>query len=1098
MAFTFKKFHHTLILALLLIASCSHQTKQTHHEAEWVSRAPAATAYGQACGEILNALIRSTPGNSAGRSLTKIESQLFSSRPDRVLSREEKLRVAIGDLEKLNAELAVTARTAMAIFERGGARALRADLSQLSQKSLHFLEGPYKRIVGEKGLSRVFMDIREIDSSTLLIHHLGDEYPIIVRWGDVGSPQVSVNSRETFIGAFSEAAAAEIKGYQVLTIPGDMQALTDLRPLWPEVNSLISGSRLNRNILARDVPTMRFKALLYDGVDFYDRPTQAEFRLIRDALDTDEAFRAQVKSMLFVAPTGVGKTNILAQNINSKIKRAQKMLVENPQGPKKMSMLMANTADLVDQLSRNIGGQLADQVGHRNFRLIQWGGLNSEQMSVDQLIRFIEESDVPVVLVSSFQTVASRISSDSDMMRLMRYANSLSIDEAHNSGGQTYRRAMSAAMEVAVEDRAGRVAIEDSLDILGVTATPTTGASARRTVELFDYTYWGGVNTPGRYVYRVKQEGSVARSTHSSDVLEWYRINQQRESAIRRGEITSPAEFTYFRPRDNGHQFESIFTTRGSHPYVDLARLERVWPQIAQEVDAKGAGIIHTYPRDASGVAERLRKVSGKNYIAINEVSARERDVIYDSFRRGVEYRGSKIDGLVIGRTKLEGLDFPDAGWYVSLKKYDRFPDNIQASGRVVRIALDKPKPSIIFFSENTGMGLYREVKDFILKKMGRLPNKMIKGRGFIGARRFESTHPGSRLGESTYDLNTALELLFRQNRELSREFQETGAVKAEAIVQLRHQVSDLLRGRGNKEASDSLRRFVNEVSAYPFFRGTLDETWTYADRLIRLERQGRSSARNLSELDKLILANKKLMDDVKEFRALRNWIGNVGREIIEGVDMRPNGVYAFADTMDSFALRYGDQTASLVEHWTLRDDFHTVMQASSGTLWNRLGAAARTHFDTFFREVNELPFEEGLSDFVRRNDALPDFYFDKLGEGHALSALDKASHRIASQLEARIKSGRLFVSELDPDVLARIDQSDMIAKISGHATSSIRSELETFSEAGLTLGRRLSFEELASPDGIGVYRVINELAEMGYENSINARETIRQLLSEF
>lgn len=1081
-SFSYKKYMTTFGIILLSLLS-------TLEAREIASR----SRYSQNCVEIVSELIsQGVPSTGqTGRSARQ-------ALPETVLERElkrlgvsdqtadQRLTRLINELEEISPDEATLARNAARIFENSGYTPLRYDTSALPHKMIRFLEGPFTRAHGKKALHGPFIRFEALNANTLLIYHTDDLYPILVVWDDVLVPQINLRPKN-FIpprGASQQIVKQTIEddflGYQVLTLPRNYTDQRTLNTLSPEVYQVSAASRFHPYKWEADSLRSRIRTLIFSDSEVALRPTQREFDDLRTLLNEDLDVRANVKSLLFVAPTGTGKTRILGLGVTDKVKSFR------PGSEKKLNLVLANNANIVDQLGRDIGKQVLEDVGAGRVRLLQWGGSNSDQMTVDQLIRTLDQSDVPIVLVSSFQSMASRVREDQKLFEVMKRASFLGIDEAHNSTGKTYKRVMAQALEVAKRDREASAHVRDSLDILGVTATPYSRSSTIRTVDLFDYTYRAGEMTPRQFAYQVRRGSTLERSAVKNDILEWYSIEKQRRLAAMRGEINSPENFTFIRPN------RSMFETRNGQPRVVITRLKEEWKKILPDLDVRAPGIVHAYPRDAKNVAEALSSVTKKNYVTDAGLTVRQRDELYDAFKFGKEYKGKKIDGLVIGRMKLEGLDFPDAGWFVSLKRYTYFPDNIQEAGRAMRLAHDKPTPAIFFFAENTGASIYRTVRDFVMSKMGALPRQMAKGRGFVGARNFQNSYPGSLLGESTMGLNVSLELLFRQNPELAQAF----ARGEKPITNLQDLVGLTIRRQGNQEASRELRTFVNQVSSYPFFQGNLRSTWNYADRLLRIKRAGRPFPANLNPSDLFILNSKKLIDEVAEFREMRSWIGNIARDVVQDMDLAPRGVVDMSEVLDTFVARYGEDSLKYLDSWYFKSALDDMLGVSSPGVWNRLGPVARNELSGLFGEADRVVFEEALEQFILRNGNLPGFYFHKLGTDEVIGMSDKIAHRLAERLEARLQTGTLRLDRLSPEILKSIDESPFYQRLLGQALGAVDSELRLAREMRGQQSLSISLNQILGENGIALFRTVREMANENYSNSRQAMKLLEDILN--
>jgi hypothetical protein len=709
-------------------------------------------------------------------------------------------------------------------------------------------------------------------------------------------------------------------------------------------------------------------------------------------------------------------------------------------------------------------------------------------------MKFVERSDMPVILVTSSQTIASRVKSDGEIANLFRMANSLSIDEAHNSSSNTFKRVMNVSMQIAAEDRRG-ADVSDALDILGVTASPLT--RTERTVEVFERSYWASIDTPGNFAKEVKESIGSARSSTASDVIEYVRIQQQFQNARARGEITAPENPLYFNPREFGHSFDNVFGrgATGTQPHVSIDKLKQVWESIHPMIEHHGAGVIQTYPRDADNVAETLSRLTGKNYVSLN-LSDRKRDAVLFAFKTKTLYEGKPVDAIV-GKIK-EGLDFPDAGWFISFIRYVRFPGNIQAQGRVVRLSPDKVTPPIIYLGESVDSIAFRDVRELIFNKIGRLPRSLDEGRGFSGSRLYQRTHPNSKLGKTLPELNSSIEILFRQNGDIAREFAGEDPVDPETVGKLRGILGEILRSRGNNEVARAIKEFTHQAYSYSFYKENLSETWKYCDMLARVKTKGKPYPRTVKPEDIKILESASEMEKVAEFRAMRTWMGKISREVLQEMELRPRGVYDLGDTMSAFVERYGDDAIEAMNDWTLADEMRQAISVSSENLWNRLSYRARVTFESFFKQGEERAIEDTLGEYFSLKHSLPKFFFDKLEDGSDIVIDDKLSHRLAERLQAYLQTGKLELKKLDNEFLTELDKSPFFAKIVGQALGGLQGELKKVADE---LGDEgldeisLSFEDLTRHEVFGSFRLIEELADMGFENSIQMKKLIESIL---
>lgn len=1012
------------------------------------------------------------PQVPAPAAATLLEQRLVGRLP--LLAPEDQLTEVLARLSQSDAALADQVTQARRSKAKG--QSLRLDLSALTAPMIAFIEGPFASVVGARGLSRPFVEVVRVDENTLELRHLGDQFPLRVRWSDE-TQELEPASTQTIEG----------KVYRVLDLPGTMISRQALRGLHDKyIYSLISASRFNPFIGGAGSLEMTIANLLHNGAPLIERPTQVEAKEVRQLLDTDVALRRKVRSLLFVAPPASGKTRVLGDAILGKVLKA----VQNP-GSKKLTVLMTRTPDLTSALATEIGGRIRDEIGSSTkCRLIQWGGELSENMSLEQLIRFIESSPVPVVLFSSYPTLAERAPLPTDKARLLRGANALLIDEAHNAGGETFNSMLQAALAIATADRAGAQPL-DSLDILGVTASPLT--RIQRTVELYDASFWAAIDSPSVWARRVMR--ALATQEPSDEVLEWARIIEQYGRARDRGEI-NPAEAIFYRPEANGFAFDTIFkrSATGTHSSVNIERLKEIWRDIGPKIEGHGPGVVQTYPRDAALVAATLSELTGKNCVSLQGLAPAEREQVYRAFKDRSEYRGRRVDAIV--GTIREGLDFPEAGWYLSFKKYVKFPENLQGPGRVVRMALDKLPPVIIFFGENIDRIAYQDARDFVLSRLGKLPGRFLRGRPFSGARRGPDD---AVISKAASDLNIAMEALLRIHSDVISGPGNERELTPEMISELQAVVRDSRFPERNREIARALGVFVNQLNSYPFFTGELRSTWTLCDRLIALKKKvaEKQSKLQIDAEDLAILKDEGLMERVEQFRRMYAWLGPVPRAILQTIDLRPRNITELAEATNAFVAHNGIAPYELIESpRSMYRLVHQAFQTSAVFFWGKLDFAAQTALAEKYDDRWETTLESALEEYFAVNRALPVFNFDLIEEDRVLAS-DVIAGRMARDLAKSLKDGSLNVDALSPDLRKALDQSAVLTTLTDQTLLSIGSLREGLGE---TLGAevtRIADEGLLTYDNlkrIGDFRVLRVIERLADLKLSACRERVKRI----
>lgn len=1023
----------------------------------------AAPAHAQLqCSQVLSLFEQApnAPLNSTRKDMTLLEKEFSAKRPP--LQVQDQLNLEIARLRQQDATLAQRVNDAMR--ERSRGHSLKVDLSDLSGTMIAFVEGPFARVVGARGTSRPFVKISKTNDSTLTIHHEGDAFPIVVRW---------VEGRTTV--APVRLVTEGTNSYQLLELPATMKTKAQIDSISSgTIYALIAGSAMHKYISSSSSTVMSIAALLHDGQATFSRPTQLEAKAVRSEINADPKLRNKVRSLLVVAPTASGKTRVLGDAIVDQL---------GNMGAKKLIVVATKTPDLTAELARNIGSQLHTEVGPAKYRMVQWGGALSESMTTAKLIEFIDQSPVPVVLFTSYPTLAIRAPEAASKDALMARTRGLHVDEAHNATGETFTAVLKSALRVAEQDRAG-AGRADALDVLGVTASPIT--RSQRTAELYDGVFWAAVDKPG--VWAQQHLKKSAQDKDSDMALEWMRMAEQYSKAWERGEINASEPIQY-KPEERGFDFASIFKRdeSGTQSSVNLERLKAVWPDVAATINNHGTGVIHTYPRDAEPVAKLLSDLTGKNYVSLQKLSIEERGNAYTAFRDQTPFRGRKIDAIV--GTIREGLDFPQAGWYLSLKKFVKFPENIQGPGRVVRLALNKPNPVIMFFGQEVDRASYQDVKDLVMTRLGQLPRQFPEGRLYTGMRKGVQR---AEMVKTIDKLNVAMEAFLRLNSEAAKGLGQRGEINPAKVTELQNILKDLRFTSENREIDVALNQFIFQAYSYPFFTGHLKSTWNWCDRMIAVEKLSAADRqkKRLSDTEIAMLNSPEMMAMIKEFRGFLSNIGPVPREILQNFELKILNVTEVAQATNAFVANIGKSpTDGTLPTGHLANLLRHSMSVSPEGLWRVLSPQAREVLKKEFDVRRLMSLEESVNDFYETTRRWPTVDFMEM-LSHERDATVNLGVKLAKELSEKVRDGSLEVQKLSAESRKSLAESDMLAGMvlkMGQTLQKIKNEnaggpyIQRLRAEGL-----LTYENLMNSSETGLLKVLAELKETDGSKSVD------------
>lgn len=978
------------------------------------------------------------------RNKTALETELSKLPPP--LSVADRLNFEINKLRSSDPELAKQLVEVKNLKEKG--KSIAVDRSHLSTSMNIFLDGAYARVVGSRGLSRPFVSFEKQDENTLIIRHRGDKFPMMVRWNADVQSVIAVHS-ENINGTV----------YQILDIPAAFKDHRSLSQIMDKhIYALISGSAINKFISSGSSQIATIAAALHDGKLIFDRPTQAEAKEVRKLIAESPRLKNQMKSLLYVAPTASGKTRVLGDAIVDLVQKSNS---------NKLIILATKTPDLTSELGRNIGMQLHQEVGLSKFRILQWGGQLSENMTHAELLKFIDDSAVPVVLVTSYPTVATRSPSVKEKSELLSRTRGFLVDEAHNATGETFSELLRAAKNI------------DSIEVLGVTASPIT--RTQRTIELYDGVFWASVDKPNLWIKdREKNFGIVKDSDRA---IEWLRMAEQYKNAMDRGEINA-SEPQYYHPEEHGFKFSSIFkrSEAGTASSVNLDRVKDIWPQIEKMIEGHGPGVIHTYPRDAEPMAALLSSLTGKNFVSLQKISQEERTLVYEAFRNGSDFKGKPVHAIV--GTIREGLDFPQAGWYLNFKKYVKFPENIQGPGRVVRLAHNKLNPVIIFFGEEVNKTSYSQVKDLVMSRLGKLPRQLPEGRLYSGMKR-----QGQResMVKAIDNLNANMEAFLRIQSSTTKLLgADKDHLNPDAIRSLQNILNDLRYSSKNREIDLALNQFISECYSYPFFNGHLKSSWSLAEKIVSMSKlsSDQLAGKKLSKLEIEYLSSPDIVEMAKEFRGFLANIGPIPRAILETMDLKLINVTEVADAANAFVRNHNkapDVEPFGASYLNVLLD-HTLAISPQG-LWRNLSAQAKSLLKNRFEAKSQQDLETTLNDFYLHTRQIPEFDIE-LTVGHHRDAYTNLSNKLASEMNKKILTGELNTRALSEEFRLSLEQSELLAGM----VIKLRANLDRIKQETVSKNEYIqrlkeegyfTYDYLMSTSELGILRILKELSDL-------------------
>ena len=246
----------------------------------------------------------------------------------------------------------------------------------------------------------------------------------------------------------------------------------------------------------------------YSVSEFSLKPSQATaLEASREALKEHRPEQGETSSLLNIAPTGSGKTLVLAQTLMEQIETYS----EN----KKLFIVTADRVHLVDQLHSQIQKENGQK---RAIKVVNWGTLNDKSwQGLAQLFQMAQEGEGATVLVITSQSLKLKLSEFftqtekkyKDIQEsFLRSLGGIYIDEAHHLGARATRKVILDLVE------------RSKAFLYGATATPVHHEVNLR--DFFKREHWTYLNT---------RESLFER--HGTDA-----VLEQLSIGIERGELT--------------------------------------------------------------------------------------------------------------------------------------------------------------------------------------------------------------------------------------------------------------------------------------------------------------------------------------------------------------------------------------------------------------------------------------------------------------------------------------------------------------------------------------------------------------------------------
>ena len=399
------------------------------------------------------------------------------------------------------------------------------------------------------------------------------------------------------------------------------------------------------------------------------------------------ALRQEARSLLNIAPTGMGKTYVLVQTLMTHIRE-----FSNHQ---KIFIVTVHQLTIIEQLLSQFK---KEQEERKDFHIVDWRSLlDKSWQSFASEIKRAGERNKPTVLVISSQSLKRRLgdlftkteNKYKDIQNtLLGGLGGIYIDEAHHLGANQTK---STLLELLNESRnyQKNQGVQNEVFLYGTTATPVHYAVNLR--EFFEKEHWAYLN---------KEEDHLFEKHNVESILD------QLALGIDKGELT-PFDDLYVIGEDSfkelsqeSHLKESlVFMQSESRLYViNPDHYESLLRIMGPLLSSNKKGFIVTA---TIAEAERLKDFLNKANTGITFEAYHSK--MEDQTRREVleRSRTSKDSHYIIAVKALdEGVDLPHLSAYIDINSNVSILQMIHRIGRVLRVFPGKQMADILFLTD--------------------------------------------------------------------------------------------------------------------------------------------------------------------------------------------------------------------------------------------------------------------------------------------------------------------------------------------------------------------------------------------------------------
>lgn len=390
------------------------------------------------------------------------------------------------------------------------------------------------------------------------------------------------------------------------------------------------------------------------------------------------------RKLLFVAPTGMGKTEIFKRLFSIRLKSKKP----------KIHIVLSDKIFLSKTLKKEI-----EQIEDDSVQIIEWDGTNlSDPRKLEEVVRDFKKSKKHLVIISTVQSlrnVKNQYSENNDTLKAFRdELSTVFFDEAHHIGAEHTSHLM---------DYFVNQATQKDLFMLGVTATPFH--EEKSILDIFNHSvYFSYIDDAESVIDRLDQaidDGNpLELEIGAREVLE------QLKMGIRKGELTPIRSQTILNENALSIPTGKMFIKgKGNRYRFNPDYYEHLFERLKLKIldNPKGMIIVNSQEeaKELAAYLNRNKETFNRRFDYVSSVRG-----VNENLEVQRRYETGEVDYIISVRMLDEGVRFKGMTLYIDLNTTFTVRSMLQRLGRVLGLELNKHGVDVVYLAPNNFLEL--------------------------------------------------------------------------------------------------------------------------------------------------------------------------------------------------------------------------------------------------------------------------------------------------------------------------------------------------------------------------------------------------------